>query len=351
MVKQPDFDLEGHLPKKMEKTIIKLRSPEYLSSHWDNLADFYFQKREFLDHLHRYNPCAQRYYELYRNNKLVAGTVVYTLKIDIFTFVNIPSPFKAQIIGLPASIATPPMIGDPGEFEYFLAELIKMESGLILGVNFLEDYLRDKVLNLRTLPTIVLKFESTGIPGYERSLRHSYRRRIHRIREKFSNVTALTTDCTVFTEEHYALYLEIMKKTTTKLEILSLDAFRYLPSNFLLTTYYTEKKMLCWHVVCKDKEVLFFYFGGLNYAFRDQYHSYNNNLLGIISAAVDHNYGIVDFGQTAEIAKTRLGGNLSERRMFAYHRNPVFFYFLRVFKSLFTYSKQPEHCQVFKNEN
>jgi hypothetical protein len=272
------------------------------------------------------------------------------MQIDIFTFINIPSPFKAHIIGLPASIATTPMIGDPGEFEYFLAELIKMESGLILGVNFMEDYLRDKVLNLRTLPTIVLKFESTGIPGYERSLRHSYRRRIHRIREKFSNVTALTTDCAVFTEEHYALYLEIMKKTTTKLEILGFDAFRYLPSNFLLTTYYTEKKMLCWHVVCKDTDVLFFFFGGLNYAFRDQYQSYNNNLLGIISAAIDHKYGIIDFGQTAETAKIRLGGKVSERRLFAYHRNPVIFCFLRIFKSVLAYSKSHEQSHVFKIE-
>jgi hypothetical protein len=335
----------------MEKIIKRHSSPEQLNARWDNLADFHFQKTEFLNHLHRYNPCAQRYYELYRDNVLVAGTVVYTLKINLLTFVNLPSPFNAQIIGLPVSVATPPMIGESGEFEYFLAELIKIESGLILGVNFREDHLKKIVLNLRTLPTVILESGFTSISCYENSLRHSYRRRIERIREKFSNVRAVTTDCSAFREEHYALYLEIMKKTTTKLETLSMDAFRYLPANFMLTTYYAGTGMLCWHVVCKDTDVLFFFFGGLNYTLRDQYHSYNNNLLGIVSLAIDHHYGIIDFGQTAEIAKTRLGGNLSERRMFAYHRNPLFFFFLRVFKSLFTYSKLSENCHVFKVEN
>src|SRR5665647_1026754 len=115
----------------MEKIINRISSPENLNAHWDNLANFYFQKKEFLHHLHKYNPCNQRYYELYCNNILVAGTVVYTLKIDILTFANIPSPFKVQVIGLPVSVATPPIIGDSGEFEYFLSELIKIESGII----------------------------------------------------------------------------------------------------------------------------------------------------------------------------------------------------------------------------
>ncbi|MCK9401001.1 MAG: hypothetical protein M0Q51_13545 [Bacteroidales bacterium] len=240
----------------MEKTVKRISSPENLNTNWDNLANFYFQKKEFLNHLHKYNPCAQRYYELYCNNSLAAGTVVYTLKIDILTFANIPSPCKVQVIGLPASIATPPMIGDSSEFEYFLSELILLESGLILGINFMEDYLQNKVLNMRTLPTIILKLGCDNIESYENSLRHSYRRRIHKIRDKFSNVMSVTSDCTVFNEEHYSLYLEIMKKTTTKLETLSFNLFKYLPSNFLLTTYYNGKKMLCWHIVCKDMNVM-----------------------------------------------------------------------------------------------
>ena len=334
----------------MEKVIKRIGSPENLNNNWDNLTICYFQKKEFLRHLHRYNPCAQRYYELYDNNDLVAGTVVYTLRIDVLTFANTSSPFKFQIIGLPVSVATPPMIGDSGEFEYFLSKLIQLESGLILGINFLKDYLQNRVINMRTLPSVILKLECDKIESYEKALRHDYRRRMHKIRNKFSGVTSALTDCSVFSEEHYAQYLQIMHRTTTKLETLGFNVFRYLPANFQLTTYYKNKKMLCWNIVCKDRNILFFFFGGMNYLLRDQFQSYNNNLLGIIDIAMHHSYYTIDFGQTAEIAKTRLGGTLSERRMFFYHRNPVIFGFFKLFTSLLSYSKTNKNPRVFKIE-
>ena len=234
--------------------------------------------------------------------------------------------------------------------EKILSEIIKIEHGLILGLNFMENYLEDKVLNLRTLPTIILRLPSDNMVCYENSLRHSYRRRVRRIRGKFSGVTSVTSECSAFNEEHYLLYLEIMKKTTTKLETLSLNLFKYLPSNFKLTTYFYENKMLSWHIVCKDENLMFFFFGGMNYLLRDQFQSYNNNLLGIITTAIDHKCNVIDFGQTAETAKTRLGGVLSERRMFLYHRNPAFFGLLKLLKTLISYTKTNEKYHVLKNE-
>ena len=335
----------------MERTIKKITSPEELHNEWDYLAGFYFQKREFLSHLHQYNPCAQRYYELYRDGIFTAGTVVYTLKLNILTFSNIPSPFQVQVIGLPVSVATPPIIGDPDEFEYFLDEIIKREPGIILGINFTEDYLTDKVLNLRTLPTIILKLPNHSEAGYENSLRHPYRRRLHLIRKKFSQISSRETDCSAFTSEHYSLYLQIMKKTTTKLETLKFGVFKYLPPNFRLTTYYSGEKMICWNIVCRDSGVLFFFFGGMNYPYRDQFHAYHNNLLGIVSFAMKHHYSEIDFGQTAEIAKTRLGGTLSERRMFFYHKNRLVHGILWLFKNLINYSKIHETPTVFKTSH
>jgi hypothetical protein len=337
--------------EQMEKIIKRINSPNELSSDWDKLANYYFQKKEFLSYLHKYNPCSQRYYELYCDNKLTAATVVFTIKFNILTFVNIPSPLKVQIIGLPVSVASPPVIGDPNEFEYLLSEIINLESGLIFGINFQEDHIHDKVVNMRSLPTIILRLGSNNYNSYENSLRHDYRRRIHRIKEKFAGVTPVITDCSVFNEEHYSLYMQIMKKTTTKVETLSYEAFRNLPSNFRLTTYYIDNKMLCWHIVCKDNELMFFYFGGMNYSLRDNYQSYNNNLIGIVEDAFEMNYGTIDLGQTAEIAKTRLGGVMSDRRMFFYHKNPVILGLLRIFRNVIAYTKTNEKHHVFKFAN
>lgn len=334
----------------MERIINSITSPERLNSNWDHLAGFYFQKREFLEHLHKHNPCQQRYYELYRNGIFVAGTIVYTLKLNILTFSNIPSPFIVTVIGIPVSVATPPIIGDPDEFEYFLGEITEKERGIILGINFLTDYLKDKVLNLRTLPTIILKLKNKSFTDYEKALRHPYRRRLHQIRKKFMDVSSLTTGCSEFNQEHYALYLQIMKKTTTKLETLKYEIFKLLPSNFVLTSYYHDGTMICWHIVCRDKGVLFFFFGGMNYKYRDQFHAYNNNLLGISEFAFKEDYREIDFGQTAEIAKTRLGGQLSERRMFLYHKNKLVFGILRLIRGFINYSKTNKIPTVFKSE-
>ena len=335
----------------MERIIKRSNTPQELSPGWDELSDFYFQRKEFLSYLHKYNPCSQRYYELYCGGKLTAGTVVFTIKFNILTFVNIPSPLKVQIIGLPVSVASPPVIGNPEEFEYLLSEIIKSESGLIFGINFQKDYIHDKVINMRSLPSVVLKLGCNNFNSYERSLRHDYRRRIHRIREKFAGVTPVITDCSSFNQEHYSLYIQIMKKTTTKVETLSFESFKNLPSNFMLTTYYVDNKMLCWHIVCRDSDLMFFYFGGMNYSLRDKYQSYNNNLIGIVEDAFKLKYETIDLGQTAEIAKTRLGGVLSDRRMFFYHRNPMVLSLLRLFRNVIAYTKTNKEPHVFKFAN
>jgi hypothetical protein len=335
----------------MERRVEISVTPEDLGIEWDKIADFYFQKREFLTILHKYNPCSQRYYKLYFRNRLVAGAVMYTLNVDLLTFLNIPSPLKMHVIGLPASIAAPPLIGDRGEFQFMLNDMLKKEKGFILGLNMMEDYLRDKVINMRTLPTLILEMGFDNVMIYENSLRHSYRRRLRRFRERFSNVTTDTSDCSVFNQDHYRLYVEIMKRTRTKLEILGLELFRNLPANFILTTYYDEDKMLCWHITCKDGKILFFFFGGMDYSLRDRYQSYQNNLYGIITEGVNNKYDYIDLGQTAEIAKARLGGKPEERRMFFYHRNPIILHIIRPFKGILTYSKTNEKSNVFKIRN
>lgn len=334
----------------MEKIIKIINSPYELNNSWDQLADCYFLKREFLRHLHRYNYCSQRYYELFKNGRLIAGTIVYTVKTNVFTFLNIPSPLKFQVIGLPVSTACPPFIGDPAEIEYLLSDILKTEKGIILGLNFTEDYLRDRVLNLRTLPTILLKLQSDCMADYENSLRHTYRRRLHRIMEKFSGVESVTSLCDAFNDEHYRLYLQVMKHTSTKLEILHPGFFRNLPSDFELTTCFASGEIIFWYILCRDKDILYYFICGMDYANRDRFHSYNNSLLGIVSAAMEYNYREIDLGQTAEIAKIRLGGVPDERRMFLYHRNPLVLGMFRLIRRFIAYSKINGQAKVFRIE-
>lgn len=333
----------------MERRVEISESPESIGCEWDLIADNYFQKREFLIHLQRYNPCSQRYYMLYDGNKLIAGAIIYTFKVNLFTFLHIPSPLKMRVIGLPVSVATPPVIGQPAGFSYLLTHILENEKGFILGLNMMDDYLTDRVLNMRTLPTFIIRNNFSDLKSYENSLRHNYRRRLHIFRKNFRDVRTETTDCSLFNGEHYRLYIEIMKRTKTKLETVQLELFRNLPSNFALTTYYHAKDMLCWHITCHDSKSLIFFFGGMDYKLRGQYQSYQNNLFGILTEAIERKCDFLDLGQTAETAKVRLGGIREERKMFLYHRNPLIFNAFRPFRRFLTYSNYVEDCKVFKS--
>ena len=76
-----------------------------LPNEWDLMSNCHFQKKEFFQYTEKYNPCNQRYYLLFNNNQLVAGACVYTLSIDLLTFINVRSPVKMQVVGIPATVA------------------------------------------------------------------------------------------------------------------------------------------------------------------------------------------------------------------------------------------------------
>jgi len=57
-----------------------------LPGEWDGAVKDYFQTRELLTHTEKYNPCDQRYYTFFNDNSFAAGLVVYTLKLDLFTY-------------------------------------------------------------------------------------------------------------------------------------------------------------------------------------------------------------------------------------------------------------------------
>lgn len=254
-----------------------------------------------------------------------------------------------QVIGIPVSIAAPPFVGDEQYADYLLGYILKNEKGLILGINFLTDHCKNKVLNMRTLPTIVMKNPFSSMDEYKNAVRYPYRRRLVKHGLRFKDVNSQLSGCHEFTQMHYTLYLEIMKRSKTKLEILDFDFFHNLTKNFVLTTHYIQDKMLAWQICTLDQDQLYFLFGGLDYHCRDIYSAYYNNLLSILKFAIEHKFSVIDFGQTAELAKLRLGGELNERRMFLYHRYFLINFLLKLLKDWISYSVHHNRPDVFKH--
>lgn len=316
----------------------KVSSATSLPFQWDELADCYFQQKEFLHHADIYNPCNQRYYLLWDNDKLLAGACVYTLKIHLFTFSGIPSRIKMQVIGIPASISPPGIIGrSKKNIETLVQYIIKNEKGLLLLLNTRIDLELKPCIEMTMMPTVVLDKVFDSWSDYMNTLRSSYRRRAHHILRSFVHVKEISTKCDAFTPVHYDLYLQIMKHTKEKLETLEFDFFKNLPGCFQLTSYYDKAQLICWHITCTDQEKLFFFFGGHCYKLLDDYQSYFNNLFGIVRKFVKEGYEKLDLGQTAEIAKMKTGAQMEPRAMFLYHHNSIIRLLLRCFKSFMTY--------------
>jgi hypothetical protein len=323
-----------------------------LSVTWDNTIIAYFQSREFLEYSEKYNPCNQRYYELYIDNEWRAGAVVYTAKVDLFTFTNIPSPIKVNFIGLPVSVSSPGLIGSQEDQYILVREILRLERGLIVGVNVDSSFQLSDINIMNYPPSVMLIHDFNTWDDYMAELRSDYRRRIGKYLKKFQNqdIKSHELNCSEMTEEMYQLYLDIHNKAKEKIEKLSYEYFKNLPSNiFRLKVYKYRQAILVWHIYVTDKDTLIYFFGGLNYELNDQFNSYFNNLAEILREAINKNYKQIDFGQTAEIAKLKLGGHLATKKMFGYHNSFVVRKTLGFASKIIEYKLNVPEFRVFKN--
>jgi len=321
-----------------------------LPPEWDGLADVCFQQRSFLEHNENYNPCRQRYYMAFHNGELKAAAIMYTIPVDMLTFSNIHSPVRMHVIGIPASVSPPGIFGSKRAIDFLISYLLKTEKGLILGLNLSPRTHTGRAIPLRMLPTLQLSHSFDSRENYLAQLRSPYRRRCLHIADKWKGIDAVQSSCSAFTNRHYALYLQVLKHSTTKLETLSKKYFETLPENFSLTTYYRDEEMLCWHINCRGhaENRLYFFFGGHDYGFNSGHDAYFNNLLGVLQEGIEEGFPVIDFGQTAEIPKMKLGAEIIPKTMFVYHRNPILLFILKMCKGLLEYRKHLPRTHVFR---
>ncbi len=329
------------------KIIIK-NSAKEIDPNWDYLNNSVYQNRNFLNHVEKYNPCNQRYYLGYNEDVFVAGAVVYSLKVNVLTYAKYCINLPMVIIGIPVSVDAHGLVGDNDFFEELISIIIKKERGLILCLNYNTPLNIRNSIEMQTLPTLVHDKCNTTWENYLQSLRHNYRRRILSAEKKFLGVSFEENLCSQFTDEHYQLYLNIMKCTKTKLETLSYHFFSKLPEEYRLHSFYAENQLITWHITIFNREIYYFLFGGLNYVLRNKYDAYFNNLIQIMKEATVLKSGSINLGQTAEISKNRLGARLIEKKMFLYHRNILVRMLFRLCKNLLGYKMNTTEVNIHK---
>jgi hypothetical protein len=319
-----------------------------LPENWDYSAVDYFQTREFLNHTEKYNPCNQRYFLLYQDGIFKTGVVVYTLKLDLLTYLNIPSPFRMNIAGIPCSVSASGIVGNQGDLTQMIGHIKTREKGLLLFLNLATEIKEENMISGKTLPTIILTTNFRSWEDYLGTMRADYRRRIRQFSSPFSEIKMKQSACSCFDERMHKLYFEVLKRSKGKLETLSVEFFRNLPLNFSLTAFYNADKLIGWYISSTFKEKLYFFLGGVDYKVNRQYNTYFNILLNVVREGIEKGASIIDLGQTAEIPKLRLGGKLVEKMMAGYHSNQIMRSLMKAGKSLLEYSSAVPETHVFK---
>lgn len=328
--------------------IDKYSSIDNCLEEWDELACTYFQKKAFLRHCEQFNPCQQRYYVLESDGRPKACAIVYTLQVDLFTFLNIPSPIKINVVGVPCSVSSAGIFGDSYYISILLQYIEKKEKGLSLCLNLEENIAAGNWAIGRTLPSIVFNKDINNWNSYLSLLTSDYRRRCRNIITKFRQVAISRLPCQEFNLEMYRQYLAVHNKSSAKLEKLSFEFFQNLNRDFNLTTYQHNKALLGWHISLSDKNRFYFLFGGINYETNDDYLSYFNMLFDLLRRALDEGKTYIDFGQTAEVPKIRLGGQAVEKQMMAFHHNSFITRLLKAGKGLLEYKTITPASHVFR---
>ena len=328
--------------------IIKASRATDLPASWDSLAVDYFQTTEFLDHAEKYNPCSQRYYALYDQGTLITGLIMYTLRLDLFTYLSIPSPFRMHIIGIPCSVSSNGVVGNEVHLTTLLEYLKVEQKGFILVLNLGSATDLDGFICGKTLPTVVLEKSFESWDNYSNSLRADYRRRIKRLSHPFTGVKMKHGGCSSFDKPMHDQYLAVLKRSKGKLETLSLDFFQSLPSSFYLTTFSDQGKVIGWFISTVFREKHYFFMGGIDYVLNRQFNTYFNVLIEVLREGFERRASRIDLGQTAEVPKIRMGGQIVEKYMLGYHSNRIFRKLLVAGKGLLEYSAIFQQPRVFK---
>lgn len=315
---------------------------------WDYAVVDYFQTREFLNHTEKYNPCNQRYYLLYRKGIFETGVVVYTMKLDLLTYLNIPSPFRMNISGIPCSVSASGIIGNPNYLTQMIGHIKTREKGLLLFLNLASNIEEENMISGKTLPTIILSNHFQSWENYLGTMKADYRRRVRQLTLPFSEIQKQQFACSRFDSLMYNQYLEVLKRSKGKLETLSLEFFMNLPSNFNLTALYSAEKLIGWYISSTFHQKFYFFLGGVDYKVNRQFNTYFNILQNVVREGIEKGASVIDLGQTAEIPKLRLGGKLVEKKMGAYHSNRIMRSLLKAGKSLLEYSTAVPETHVFK---
>ena len=286
--------------------------------------------------LEEVNPCNQRY-EVYRESFMIS----YRFRINLLNFLGkVALNINAQIIGLPISICEKSYFGNGSD----IIRMIQNKKGLKIVLNA-DDDLGCKGL---TLSTFIFYNNFNTFSEYVDRMRHTYRRRVNKALLHRGQLLIRELNYTDFTTEHYSLYKSVMTRTDNPLEILDIEFFRRYNSRIYEFLDKKTNRLLGFIQLKEIEDTLYFMFCGFNKEDNEPYDLYYNMLLKIIEEGIEKGVKKINFGQTSEETKLKIGCKMEPRYLGIYHSNRLLNYILQLLLPMFSYKPYKVVHNVFK---
>ena len=291
---------------------------------------------KLLSLLEKINPCKQ-YYEIGEDYLIIS----YEIRLNLFSFRNLlPLTVKAQIIGLPISLSQRGCYGNINK----AIEAIKKRKGLKILLNADEEIIK----NARTLSTFLFENRFESFDDYLNKLRSSYRRRVNKALKYRDNLIINKIQNYDFSEKHYKLYLSIMKRTDNPLETLSIEFFQNYEAEIYEFIDKDTKSIIGFIQLKEFDGRLCFLFGGFNKADVKKYDLYYNMLIKIIEVGIVKKVNFIEFGQTAEESKLKIGCREVEKYLYVHHSNSLINFVSQKLLPFMSYRPYKRVHRVFK---
>ena len=267
--------------------------------------------------------------------------VEYRMKLNLFTFGKLKCHIPMTVIGPPVSVDS---TGYCSDLNQLIADY-KCRKGIFLILNIPKlPALAEKVAAGETLSACIFNNVFTSFEEYLFALRGGYRRRIKRALDKGKALKIEQIRNADFTDELHELYLQVLRCSKYPLETLRPDFFKGFDGDIFV--FSDGDSPVAFSALKRFDDELDFVFGGMDYAKRDEYDLYYNMLLFILQHGIEQGVKLINFGQTAEHSKQRVGCSLEKRYMVAFSGNRIINGILRLFKNTLSYHAPKEIYRV-----
>jgi hypothetical protein len=313
---------------------------------WDDLVKGnVYMSRQFLQFMESVNNCNQEYGLCYQDKKPVACFVVFKKKYDLFTFTDLINlPVEISFIYLPLSVSEAGI-----KFNLDIGDQLKTINGLKIILNTHDDEDLSNFVKGNHLPTCVMDISWESLEEYFAALRSNYRHRCKKALKVGKSIEKrLLENTQEFSREMYGLYEQVYDNSKYKLEKLEYGFFKNDFSKIIV--FEVDDHPEAFVQLIENGDQLIFEFGGFNYQNNHRYDLYANMLLTILEYGINNKFKKIDFGQTAEDAKLKLGCYLDKKFLLISHSNRFLNFLLKRTIALISYKQKRYDFNPFRKE-